>query len=53
MIEKLEIKHLRTLNALYKFGNMSLAAEYLNVSQQAISQQLHKMRDILADELFV
>ncbi|MBL1241487.1 MAG: LysR family transcriptional regulator [OCS116 cluster bacterium] len=53
MIEKLEIKHLRTLNALYKFGNMSLAAEYLNVSQQAISQHLHKMRDILANELFV
>ncbi|MBL1419597.1 MAG: LysR family transcriptional regulator [Alphaproteobacteria bacterium] len=53
MIEKLEIKHLRTLNALYKFNNMSLAAEYLNVSQQAISLQLSKMRDILADELFV
>jgi len=53
MIEKLEINHLRALDALYKFGNLSAAAEYLNVSQQAISLQLKKIREILCDPLFV
>ncbi|AZZ93508.1 LysR family transcriptional regulator [Hahella sp. KA22] len=53
MIEKLEIHHLRTLDALYRFGNISAAAESLDLSQQAISQQLKKLRDILGDQLFV
>ena len=53
MIEKLEINHLRTLDALYKFENLSAAAEYLAVSQQAISLQLKKIREILSDQLFV
>ncbi|MFZ6679362.1 LysR family transcriptional regulator [Undibacterium sp. Tian12W] len=53
MIEKLEINHLRTLDALYKFENLSAAAEYLNVSQQAVSLQLKKLRYILSDQLFV
>lgn len=53
MIDKLEINHLRTLDALYKFGNLSAAAEYLKVSQQAISLQLKKIRGILGDQLFV
>ena len=43
MIEKLEINHLRTLDALYKFGNISAATEYLNFVQQAISLQLKKI----------
>lgn len=53
MIEKLEITHLRTLDALYKFGNISAAAEYLGVSQQATSLQLKKIRSMLGDRLFV
>lgn len=53
MIENLEINNLRTLDALYKFGNISAAAESLNVSQQAVSLQLKKIRVILSDELFV
>ncbi len=53
MIEKLEINHLRTLDALYKFENLSAAAEYLDISQQAVSLQLKKLRDILSDQLFV
>ncbi|MFZ6709362.1 LysR family transcriptional regulator [Undibacterium sp. TC9W] len=53
MIEKLELNHLRTLDALYKFENLSAAAEYLNISQQAVSLQLKKLRDILSDQLFV
>ena len=53
MIDKLEINHLRTLNALYQFSNISVAAEHLSVSQQAISLQLKKLRIILGDQLFV
>ncbi|OZG69735.1 transcriptional regulator [Hahella sp. CCB-MM4] len=53
MIEKLEIHHLRTLNALYRFGNISSAAESLDLSQQAVSLQLKKIREILSDRLFV
>ncbi|WP_323845700.1 LysR family transcriptional regulator [Microbulbifer magnicolonia] len=53
MIEKLEIHHLRTLDALYRFENISSAAEHLDLSQQAISLQLKKLREILRDQLFV
>lgn len=53
MIEKLEINHLRTLDALYRLGRISSAAESLNVSQQAVSLQLKKIRGILGDSLFV
>jgi DNA-binding transcriptional LysR family regulator len=53
MIDKLEINHLRTLSALYQFGNISAAAEHLSVSQQAISLQLKNIRAILGDQLFV
>ncbi|HEX8614637.1 MAG TPA: LysR family transcriptional regulator [Telluria sp.] len=53
MIDKLEINHLRMLGALYKLGKLSTAAEHLGVSQQAISLQLKKLRDLLHDPLFV
>ncbi|HJV73884.1 MAG TPA: LysR family transcriptional regulator [Noviherbaspirillum sp.] len=53
MIEKLELNHLKTLNALYRFGNLSMAAENVGVSQQAISLQLKTIRAILGDQLFV
>jgi len=53
VIGKLEFKHLRLLGALYRFGTISAAAEHLNVSQQAVSQQLAKIRAILDDPVFV
>lgn len=53
MIDKLEIHHLKTLDALYRFENLTEAAEFLEVSQQAISLKLKKMREILGDSLFV
>jgi len=53
MIESLEIHHLRTLDALYTYQNLSSVAEHLNISQQAVSLKLKKMRDILSDSLFV
>jgi DNA-binding transcriptional LysR family regulator len=53
MIEKLELNHLRMLNALYEQGTVSAAAEVLDVSQQAASLQLKRVREILGDPLFV
>lgn len=53
MIDRLELTHLRTLDALQRFGSISAAAEHLAVSQQAVSLQLKKIRTILGDPLFV
>jgi DNA-binding transcriptional LysR family regulator len=53
MIDKLEINHLRILDAMYKLGKLSAAAEHLGVSQQAVSLQLKKLRVLLHDPLFV
>ena len=53
MIEKLELNHLRMLSALYEQGTVSGAAEALDVSQQAVSLQLKRTREILGDPLFV
>ena len=53
MIDKLDITHLRTLDALARFPTISAAAEHLDVSQQAVSLQLKKLRTILGDPLFV
>ncbi|OGB27145.1 MAG: transcriptional regulator [Burkholderiales bacterium RIFCSPLOWO2_02_FULL_57_36] len=53
MIEKLEVNHFRTLDALLRSANISAAAEGLGVSQQAISLQLKRLREILGDPLFV
>lgn len=53
MIEKLEVVHLRMLSALFEHGTVSSAAEALDVSQQAVSLQLKRTREILGDPLFV
>jgi DNA-binding transcriptional LysR family regulator len=53
MIEKLELNHLKTLSALYKTGSISAAAEHLDVSQQAVSLQLKRIRQVVGDALFV
>jgi DNA-binding transcriptional LysR family regulator len=53
MIKKLEIVHLRMLSAVHEHGTVSSAAEALDVSQQAVSLQLKRAREILGDPLFV
>lgn len=53
MIEKLELKQVRTLAVLLQTGSISAAAERLGLSQQAVSQQLNRLRDLLGDPLFV
>mgnify|MGYP003347413105 CR=1 FL=1 len=53
MIDKLELNHLRMLSALYERRTVSAAAEALDVSQQAVSLQLKRVREVLGDPLFV
>ena len=53
MIDKLELNHLRMLSALYEQGTVSAAAEALDLSQQAVSLQLKRVREILGDPLFM
>lgn len=53
MIEKLELNHLRVLDAVHEHGSVSAAAEALEVSQQAVSLQLKRLRTLLGDPLFV
>ncbi|WP_143730120.1 LysR family transcriptional regulator [Microbulbifer sp. GL-2] len=53
MIKNLEIHHLKTLKALYEFGSLSRASEHLQISQQAVSSQLKRIRVLVGDNLFV
>ncbi|WHI51438.1 LysR family transcriptional regulator [Microbulbifer sp. MLAF003] len=53
MIKSLEISHLKLLDTLFKYRNLSLVAENLDISQQAVSLQLKKIRTMLGDALFV
>lgn len=53
MFEQLALGHLRLLAALSRHGSLSLAAERLELSQQAASLQLKRLREILGDPLFV
>ena len=52
-INRLEIKQLRIFSALLIEKNLSRVASKLGLTQQAISEQLRKLRDIFADRLLV
>lgn len=53
MREELDFKALRFFITLYRLGNVSLAADTLNISQPTGSQLLKKLRDYFDDPLFV
>lgn len=53
MREELDFKSLRFFSALYRLGNVSPAADALNISQPTGSQLLKKLRDYFDDPLFV
>jgi LysR family transcriptional regulator for metE and metH len=48
----LELRHLKTLRALRDAGNLSRAAELLNLTQSALSHQLKTLESHYAAELF-
>lgn len=48
----LDIKHLKTLEALAKQGNLVKAADALNMTQSALSHQIKQLEQQLESELF-
>lgn len=49
----LELKHLRTLQALADTGSVSAAAEQLHLTQSALSHQITQLENQLGSKLFV
>ena len=52
-LDRLDIKQLRVFQALIKEKNASKAANQLGLTQQAVSEQLKKLRDVFDDRLFL
>ncbi len=52
-LSRIDIRQLRVLQGLLQQRNLSRVAEQLGVSQQAVSDQLKKLRQILGDRLFI
>lgn len=52
-INRLDIKQLRVLSALLDLNNLSQVARKMGLTQQAISEQLRKLRDLFDDRLFI
>jgi len=52
-LDRLDIKQLRIFQALVREKNASKAADQIGLTQQAVSEQLKKLRDIFNDRLFI
>ena len=53
LLNRIDIRQLQVLRALLQERNLSRVADQLGVTQQAVSDQLRKLRDTLDDRLFV
>ncbi|MFJ5236497.1 LysR family transcriptional regulator [Pseudomonas neuropathica] len=53
MIEKIDVRHMRVLLHLVREKNVSRVAERLEISQQAVSNYLKRMREVFPNELFL
>ena len=51
-MSKLNYNHLRYFRAVAREGNLTRAAEQLNLSQSALSVQIRKLEEQLGQELF-
>jgi len=52
-IDRLDIKQLRVFQALIREQSASRAASQLGLTQQAVSEQLKKLRNVFDDRLFI
>lgn len=52
-INNLEIKQLRVLAAVLQHKSLTKASTQLGITQQAVSEQLRKLREIFQDRLFI
>ncbi|MGV2987435.1 LysR family transcriptional regulator [Vibrio sp. E150_011] len=52
-LDRLDIKQLRVFQALIREQSASKAASQLGLTQQAVSEQLRKLRDVFGDRLFL
>ncbi len=52
-LDRLDIKQLRIFQALIREKNASKAANQLELTQQAVSENLKKLRDVFDDRLFL
>ena len=52
-LNRVDLKQLRTLQCLLREGNLSRVADQLGVTQQAVSDQLKKLRATFNDRLAV
>ncbi|EOX3426359.1 LysR family transcriptional regulator, partial [Vibrio cholerae] len=48
-LDRLDIKQLRVFQALIREQSASKAASQLGLTQQAVSEQLKKLRDVFGD----
>lgn len=53
IVDQLGLKNLKVFEALMRERNASRVAEQMGLTQQAISDQLKKMRDVFDDPLFI
>lgn len=53
LLNKIDIRQLRVLNGLLQERNLSKVADQLGVTQQAVSDNLKKLRATLDDRLFI
>ncbi len=53
LLSRMDIRQLRVLQGLLQERNLSRVADQMGVTQQAVSEQLRKLRNTLGDRLFI
>ena len=53
MTERIDVRHMRVLLHLVREKNVSRVAERLEISQQAVSNYLKRLREVFPYELFL
>ncbi|MCC2097057.1 MAG: LysR family transcriptional regulator [Hyphomicrobiales bacterium] len=53
VLNKIDLNLLKVFKAVYELGQTTAAAEYLGLTQPAVSQALRRLRELTGDPLFV